>query len=415
MRILMLTQFYPPLLGGIEQHVRTLSIELKSRGHDLVVVTLQHTGQPAFEIDQGVRVYRIRSTMQLMPGLFSDNKRQYAPPFPDPESLLELRQIILKERPQIVHAHNWLVRSFLPLKAWSKARLVVTLHNYHLTCARVDLTYRGTACSGPGISKCLGCSTIHYGYLQGPPTVISNWIMGLAEQHSVDMFLAVSQAVAVGNNLVRNNLPFRVIPNFIGEDTGTAVGDYSSYLAQLPEQNYLLFVGALARVKGVEVLLQAYSKLKKAPPLVLIGYQSPDWQQIAPANPQNIFVFKNWPHDAVMQAWKRSILALIPSIWQEPCPTVAMEAMLMGKPVIATRMGGLSDIVVDGETGLLVPAGDPLALRDAIQSLLDDPEQQKLMGNMAMQRIAAFQAKSVVPRIEQVYCDLLETPLFSPV
>src|SRR6266702_3662845 len=179
MRILMLTQFYHPLLGGLEQHVRTLSTELVSRGHDVVVATIQHAGQPAFEVDHGVRVYRIRSTMQLLPWLFSDTKRQYSPPFPDPESLLELRKIILKERPQIVHAHNWLLRSFLPLKAWSKARLVVTLHNYSLTCAKVIYMHNDAPCSGPGVVKCLSCATKHYGLVRGTPTVLSNWLMEL--------------------------------------------------------------------------------------------------------------------------------------------------------------------------------------------------------------------------------------------
>jgi glycosyltransferase involved in cell wall biosynthesis len=85
--------------------------------------------------------------------------------------------------------------------------------------------------------------------------------------------------------------------------------------------------------------------------------------------------------------------------------------MSMGKPVIATRMGGLTDIVADGETGVLVPPNNPQALRDAIQGLLDAPQQQELMGNRAKQRIVMFQAKSVVPRIEQVYCDILHKPL----
>jgi len=236
-------------------------------------------------------------------------------------------------------------------------------------------------------------------------------MMDLIERTSVDMFLAVSQAVASGNNLVNSRWPFRIIPNFIAETPCTPSDDFSSYLTQLPAQNYLLFVGALARVKGVEVLLRAYAELTNAPPLVLIGYQSPDWQQLAPACPQNVFILKNWPHDAVMQAWKRSSIALVPSIWHEPCPTVAMEAMSMGKPVIATRMGGLTDIVADGETGVLVPPNNPQALRDAIQSLLDAPQQQELMGNKAKQRIVMFQAKSVVPRIEQVYCDILHKPL----
>jgi glycosyltransferase involved in cell wall biosynthesis len=108
-----------------------------------------------------------------------------------------------------------------------------------------------------------------------------------------------------------------------------------------------------------------------------------------------------------MQAWSRCAIALIPSTCPDACPTVAMEAMAMGRPIIASRIGGLTDIIVDGQTGLLVPPGDPQALGEAIQSLLDDPEQRECMTMMARQRVLEFQAKSVVPRIEQVYREIL--------
>ena len=78
----------------------------------------------------------------------------------------------------------------------------------------------------------------------------------------------------------------------------------------------------------------------------------------------------------------------------------------MGKAVIASRIGGLPDIVVDGETGCLVPPGDPQALREAMQSLLDDPARRERMGILAKQRVVQFQATSVVSRIEQVYREL---------
>lgn len=81
----------------------------------------------------------------------------------------------------------------------------------------------------------------------------------------------------------------------------------------------------------------------------------------------------------------------------------------MGKPVIASRSGGLSDIIVDGESGILVEPGDPIALRNAIHYLLDHPEQRASMGNMAKQRVIEFQAKTVVSRIEQVYRELALT------
>lgn len=79
----------------------------------------------------------------------------------------------------------------------------------------------------------------------------------------------------------------------------------------------------------------------------------------------------------------------------------------MGRPIIASRIGGLTDIVVDGQTGLLVSPGDLQELQGAIQCLLDHPERRAEMAMSAKQRVEEFQAKSVVPRIEQVYREVL--------
>src|SRR5258708_7414497 len=253
MRILMLSQFYPPIIGGEEQSVRTLSTELVSRGHDVVVATLWHQGLAEFELDHGVRVYRIRSSMQRMPWLFSDSGRPYAPPFPDPDVMLALRRIIIRERPEIVHAHNWLVYSFLPLKAWSGARLIVTLHSYNLVCAKTTLLYQGSSCDGPGFTKCLGCAAESYGLAKGIPTVLSHWVMDLIRRGGVDMFLPVSQPAAVGNGLVGSRLPFQVIPNFLPGDVGVPQGDIEPYLAQLPAGVYLLFFCASLRQNATDV------------------------------------------------------------------------------------------------------------------------------------------------------------------
>ena len=407
MRILMLSQFYPPIIGGGAIHARSLSVELVSRGHEVAVVTLRHPGQAEFELDQGVRVYRKNSSMRRVSWLFSDNGRQYAPPFPDPEVMLALRRIIMREKPDVVHAHNWLVYSFLPLKAWSRTRLVVTLHNHGLVCVKTTLLYHNALCQGPGLMKCLECAVQHYGVTKGIPTVVSYQAMGLAQRGLVDMFLPVSQAVAVGNGLVGSRLPFRVVHNFIPDDVSVPQGDMEPYLAQLPAEDYLLFVGALNRQKGLDVLLRAYAGLTHAPPLVLIGYQTADWPILSKDCPANVFVLKDWPRWAVMEAWRRSIMALLPSVGPESCPTVVMEAMSLGRPVVASRIGGLADLVDDGETGLLIEPGDSSALRQAIELLLGHPDLRERMGQAALSKVVEFQASTVVPRIEHVYKELL--------
>jgi glycosyltransferase involved in cell wall biosynthesis len=404
MRVLMLAQFYPPKVGGEERHVRNLSIELAARGHDVTLATLWHQGMEEYEIDQGVRIYRIRATVQRVSMLFSEQSRQYAPPFPDPEALLALQRIVQRERPEIVHAHNWIVHSFVPLKHWSKARLIVTLHDYSLVCVQKRLIYHNSLCNGPALTKCIGCASNFYGPAKGIPTLLANRMWGQFERQCVDMFLPVSQAVADGTQLARYDTPYRVIPNFVPDNVSTLRDESDPRLLQLPQGDFLLFVGDVVRDKGVDILLKAYRQLDSHIPLILIGRLGHDLTQDFPPN---VRVLQDWPHAAVMAAWHRCTLALVPSICSDACPTVVMEAMSTGHPVIGSRIGGLVDIVADGETGLLVTPENAEELCVAIRRLLNNPDERRQMGHAALQRVVAFQAQTVVPRIEQIYQDIL--------
>ncbi len=405
MRILMLAQFYPPLIGGEERHVRNLSIELAAHGHEVAVATLWQEGLQEFEVDQGVRVYRIQGSMQRLSSLFKSDRR-HAPPFSDPETLLALRRIIRKERPEIVHAHNWLLHSFTPIKKWSKARLVVTIHDCSLVCAMQQFVYRGSKCSGPALKKCVECSIDTYGAAKGVPIALALRAWGKLARQTVDMFLPVSQAVAEANQLDRHQVNYQVIPNFIRDVANIEFDEANPLLEQLPTRDFLLYVGNIGRDKGIGVLLQAYADMPDAAPLVLIGQPEAGFSLTLPPN---VSLLQSWPHAAVMSAWRRCSVALMPSICLDACPTVTMEAMAAGRAVVASRIGGLPDIVADQQTGLLVPPGDARALREAMQCLMTDNTLRHTMGEMASERVIAFQASTVVPRIEQVYQEVLRS------
>lgn len=402
----MLTDLYPPVIGGLEIHVRNLSADLVARGHAVTVATLDQGNAPASETDaQGIAVRRIRGTLQRAAGLFSDSQRQFAPPFPDPEATLALRRIIAETRPQIIHAHNWLLHSYLPLDRRAGPKIVASLHDYGLVCARRDLINGGAVCGGPGAGKCLACATAHFGAARGIPTALATRLGGFAARSRVAQFMPVSDAVARGNGLRAGHDRFRIVPNFIPDDVADGHEDYTAYLAQLPERPFLLFVGALIPIKGIEVLLRAYSALTDAPPLVLIGAR---WPTSPMTFPPGVTVLEDWPHGAVMAAWRRSLLGIVPSIWADPCPTVALEAMLVGKPVVASHIGGLSDIVAPGETGLLVPPGDADALAAALRDLYSDPARAARFGAAGEARVRArFVASAVIPQIETVYRQVL--------
>jgi glycosyltransferase involved in cell wall biosynthesis len=79
-RILLLSQFYPPVIGGEERHVRNLGAALARRGHDVSVGTSVHPRSPETEMDGTVRVHRLCGTLQRLSGLHTDSERRHAPP-----------------------------------------------------------------------------------------------------------------------------------------------------------------------------------------------------------------------------------------------------------------------------------------------------------------------------------------------
>jgi len=404
---LMLAQFYPPIVGGIEQHVKSLGAALAARGHEVSVATLWHPGLPEFEMDGAVRVYRVHGLAQRFAGLYI-TERKHSPPFPDPEAMLALRRVIAQVRPEIIHAHNWIVRSFLPLKKWSRAKLVVTLHDCSLTCVQMRMMYRDIElCSGPKFAKCLRCSAHHYGSVKGAATLLGNQAMNGLERSRVDMFLPVSRAVADANRLTGTNVPFQVVPNFVPDDIAAAQDQADPRLSQLPQDGFILQVGDLARDKGIGVLLDAYAGLASPPPLVVIGRRL---AESPAAVPPNVTVVEGWPHALVMLAWRRSLFGTVPSTCLDACPTVTLEAMASGRPIVGSRIGGIVDQVVDGETGFLVPPGDVAALRQAMARLMADPELRARMGEAAKRKVVEFQSSAVVNKIEQVYQSLWHQP-----
>jgi glycosyltransferase involved in cell wall biosynthesis len=407
MRVLMLTDLYPPYIGGIEQHVRNISRALVLRGHQVSVVTMTGPGLPSFEVDDGVPVHRVRGTAQRAAQILNPSGRPYAPPFPDPELVRALRRVVARERPQIVHAHNWLERSFLHSKVRSRAKLVVTLHDYGNVCAKRSFMYRDSACTGPGFGKCLRCAAANYGVGRGTLITLGNWATQGAQRAAVDMYLPVSNAVARGTELAAYSLPYEVLPNFVPDDVASRSDPAHPSLAELPAKPYWLYVGALSGHKGVPVLLEAYEGLSDAPPLVLIG---PTWHDTPRRFPPNTVVLRSLPHSAVMAAWQRADLGLVPSVFPDPCPTVAMEAMASGVPLIASRIGGLLDIVGEGTTGLLVRPGDAVELRRAMRRMTADAELAQRMGEAAKRKVASFMQSAVTSRLEAIYSELLAEP-----
>jgi glycosyltransferase involved in cell wall biosynthesis len=194
------------------------------------------------------------------------------PPIADPGAVRDLRRIVALERPDIVHAHNWLVHSAIAAAA-PGTPMVLTLHDYGLLCANKRMTRRNLACDGPGPVRCITCSARHYGVLKGAVTSVALRLGRRSVLSGVDMFLPVSRAVADRSRLAQAGLPFEVIPNFTSGAPERVPSPASAARAPvgLPPGDVIAFAGDITHDKGVEPLLRAYALLDSPPPLVLVG------------------------------------------------------------------------------------------------------------------------------------------------
>jgi glycosyltransferase involved in cell wall biosynthesis len=199
-----------------------------------------------------------------------------------------------------------------------------------------------------------------------------------------------------------------IIPSFREDEADQRYSDdpkIQSYMDRLPTEKFILFVGALRRIKGVNQLLAAYTRLTLPPPLVLIGTLEFD----SPREfPPGVRVLEGVPHHAVMAAWERSLFGVMPSLLPEPLGSVVYEGMSRGKAVIGTTPGGHTDMIVSGETGLLVPAGNIDALAQAMRTLIEQPDLREQLGTAARQRSKMFTASVAVPQFEQFYQHVID-------
>jgi glycosyltransferase involved in cell wall biosynthesis len=401
MKILQLAQFYDPVIGGEERHVRTLGQCLAQRGHSITLITFATAANEGETSDGDVRIIRVRPSASRLPFVYSDRSWPHAMPIPDPAITHAITTEVAKNRPNIAHAHNWVVNSALRPLRRAGVPLVMTLHDYSQVCPTKRLMeMRRRDCTGPALAKCLACSAEKFGRLSGTATLLGNASLSRRRRDSVDQFISVSEAVASRvasrpkQTIVAAGVDSIVIPNFIPDSQ--VVEGVSRVASDAP----IAFVGDLSKDKGITVLLQAYRRLRHAPSLILVGRRMPDTPEDLP---RGAYETGPLPHSAAMDLVRDAQVLVVPSTWQDPCPTVVLEGMAAARPVVASAVGGITDMVADGETGLLVPPGDADALAVALSAILSDRERATSMGQAGRDRSRSFTVSAVVDRLERVY------------
>ncbi len=367
MRVLYWTELFWPYIGGVPVSSTRLIPALVGRSYDIIVVTSRESlVLPDEDQYKGVPIYRFP---------FAQTMETH-----DLDQLSEVLQGVAKLKrafkPDLVHLHFPCVSAF-----------------YHLHTAAAHpasflVTLRGAL---PGTS--IGSDTLQRLTLRS-----ADWVTG------------VSAAVLARARELAPEITSRssVIHNAV---------DVSAFIPEpLPSHPpRLIYLGRLYPEKGVDLVLTAFGTLVERFPdarLVIAG-DGPlrtELEQLAfDLRVANSVDFVGWVTPEKVPALLNSATVVVMPSRSEGLPQVALEAGLMARPVVATRVGGLPEVVVHEQTGLLVEPEDAKALAEAIALLLDHPAMAAQMGQAARRRAAAvFNWDRYVDAYDDMYQKLIK-------
>jgi glycosyltransferase involved in cell wall biosynthesis len=390
MRILHVGWGYPPeWLGcGPVIYVHTLALAQVAAGDRAMVVCASDRsteGRPLFDpavagID-GVPYVHLQNRPVHMHD-FWDPMREAL----DPRCTAAFEHVLKETTPDVVHIHNLVGLSFDIIGAARRygARVVTSLHNYFPICSRDDLFFADAErCAGPLERSCSSC----LGTGLGDDPYRERHRAAVEALNSCDVLLAVSDRVAeiyVAQGVDPDLLTVDRIGSVTAENLWRDVGQTRvESRAAVSGPLRLVFFGSLAPRKGIISFLQAV-RLVAQPERVeahIYGATAPDvvekinamMRTFAPACASRLHFHGGFTQSDLARALGEADVAVLPPRWDDNGPQTVFEAQAAGLPVVATRVGGIPDVIHDGKNGLLVEDGDPAALAGAIDRLARDP------------------------------------------
>jgi len=370
MKILHVNEVWSPRAGP-EQYLIDICNALSELGHENVVV--YGIKKEDTINDPGIKSYHFPSIFPSVTEILPYKRRKVCK---------EFAAIINKENPDIIFFHT-LWNPFLVDIAVSLRPTVREVVDYRIFCPGV-LRYRyltNTICiAKPGL-KCWFYANVGGCGVRLPHHRLARLIMrgiDIETNKKVHRMIAVSEYVAkelilagIDAKRIVVNLPFI-------KDINNSEANH-----QLTGKN-ILYVGRVERTKGIDFLIRAMKLLDRECSLDIIGVgrMRKKLEQLA-HNLQlsNRVRFWGWiPNVELRKYYKKAQVFVLPSVWPEPLGIVILEAMANSVPVVASGVGGIKEMVKEGETGFLVKPKDVRELAHKIKNLLDNSELRKKFG-----------------------------------
>lgn len=374
MKVLMVTPYYyPPVIGGTESFIQSASLKLNERGisTDILTFSTNAMGLPSArkivtqEMDNS-RVIRIQCCngirplklvqVGMIPGPFQSFMKDY----------------------DIIHYHN-------------ETDLSLPLFSYFV--------------KKPKIMHC-HCINVSYRFYKKNPASrqlfkkISNLYIAFSNS---------SERMLIDLGIAQSNI--RIVPNGVDAETFQPSKETKA-------ENLLLFAGRICPSKGLHILLKSLEYIKTPVELVIIGPPLSDFSEyyteilklskhMNEKTCHKVSFLGVQTKEELVRWYQQATIFVCPSL-SDVFPLVNIEALSCGTPVIASNVGGIPEVVKNYKNGILVPAGVPIELAKAIQSLLDDEKLRNNFGREGREWVVKnFSSEAVAVHLHKIYNSLL--------
>jgi glycosyltransferase involved in cell wall biosynthesis len=374
-------QYLPEHVGGVELYTHWITHRLVQRGHQAAIFYRRSAASTGLNVrcdQEEVQVWAAWSG-ELSP------RRRFAASFKEAYLLEAFHQVVTQFQPELVHIQHLMG---LPLAIVDHLRylgipFIITLHDYWWVCANAQLltNYSRQLCHGPHLYlNCARCALARSGQAHLWPAVPA--LMGLLAWRNSHLrqVMQNAQALIAPTEFVSNWYHLHGVPadklHLIPHGLDAPPAPSRPKRAENAPFRFA-FIGGFSWQKGVHILLEAFQGLPDKAELWLAGDETADpvytSKLRALATPQVKFLGK-LSREAVWQTLAEVDVVVVPSLWYETFSFIVAEAFAAGAPVVASRLGPLSDRIQDESNGLLVNPGDPQALRHALLRFLQEPD-----------------------------------------
>ncbi len=443
---------YPPRhIGGVEFYVQSLARWLHQQGHRVEVICVEGIEYGPFprvtaRVDrtEGFPVHRL--TVRWRKGPLGLRDR-----FDHPAMELWFKAYFHSRHPDVFHLHSGYLLTVSPLRAAMQAGIptVVSLHDFWFLCAHhTRLRPSGQICPGPeeaaGCAYCWLSQSRRYRWMEQSlirigmdrPHIQAGRFLQLwpsfriwarmMEERADTLLRVLNQAALIqvpASFLAQVHQSFGMrqervyrAPYFIPPGLHQPDADRRD-----PSWLHVIYIGQIAPHKGVHVLIEGVQKARavirdqegRKLRLTIYGDDRafPDYRARLGrliGSDEAIRFAGILPRDRLGEALAQADVLGLPSIWPEVAPIVALEALAMGIPVLASQIGGIPEMITHGQNGWLVPPGNPDAIADILVRWVQEPE--------ALERLRArvrpvFSFEEAMAAMMQLYREACGAPI----